>query len=75
MQMFSWVKYAHVLFSFVFVAALFATHWNVLAARRTKDWTARAALFELNQRLSVLFGLVALIGLGLAGNMLAMQLG
>ncbi len=75
MQLFPWVKYAHVLFSFIFVAALFATHWNVLAARRTKDWTARAALFELNQRLSIMFGLAALIGLGLVGNMLAMQMG
>lgn len=75
MQIFSWVKYAHLLLSFVFVAAVFATHWNALAARRTKDWAARAALFELNKRISLMFGLAALIGLGLVGNILAMQLG
>ncbi len=75
MPMIAWVKYAHVLFSFVFVAALFATHWNVLAARRAKDWTVRATLLELNQRISVVFGLAALLGLGLVGNFLAMQLG
>ncbi|MEO5988651.1 MAG: hypothetical protein ABIU54_11715 [Candidatus Eisenbacteria bacterium] len=75
MQLIAWVKYAHLLFSFVFVAALFATHWNVLAARRTQDWTVRAALFGLNQRISVMFGLGALLGLGLVGNFLAMQMG
>lgn len=70
-----WVEYAHVLLAFLFVAALFATHWNVLAARRTKDWTVRATLFELNQRISVMFGLGALLGLGLLGNVMAMQMG
>ncbi len=75
MSMSSWVKYAHVLFSFVFVAALFAAHWNALAARRTNDWATRATLFELNQRLALVFGLVSLIALGLIGNILAMQLG
>lgn len=75
MLMFSWVKYAHVLLSFVFVAVLFATHWNVLAARRSNDWAARAALFDLNRRLSMMFGLAALLGLGIVGNLLAMQLG
>jgi hypothetical protein len=75
MPVLAWMKYLHVLLSFVFVASLFATHWNVLAARRTKDWTVRASLFELNQRLSVMFGLAALLGLGILGNFVAMQMG
>lgn len=69
------VKYLHVLFAFVYVAALMAAHWNALAARRAASWSERAVLFELNRRLSMMFALPALIGLGMVGQMLAMQLG
>jgi hypothetical protein len=68
-------EYLHLLFAFVYVAALFASHWNTLAARRTQDWGERGGLFELNRRLSMMFSLPALIGTGIVGNVLAMQLG
>lgn len=69
------IRYVHLLAAFVFVAALFATHWNVLAARRTADWRPRAVLFELNARTARLFALPSLLVIGFAGNVLAMQLG
>ena len=69
------IRYLHLLTAFVFVSAVFASHWNVLAARRATEWHSRAALFELNVRIGRLFGLGALILLGIMGNMLAMQLG
>jgi hypothetical protein len=37
------VEYLHILLAFVFVAATLASHWNVLAARRTTSWAERAA--------------------------------
>lgn len=69
------LKYAHELFAFIFVGALLAGHWNMLAVRRTKDWKERAVLLELNQRLSVFFSLIPLLAVGIAGNMLAAQAG
>ncbi len=71
----SLIRYVHLLSAFVFVSAIFATHWNVLAARRTADWRARGPLFELNLRLTRLFALPSLLVIGLVGNVLAMQLG
>lgn len=68
-------EYLHLLFAFVYVAALMASHWNTLAARRTTNWAERGVLFELNRRLSLVFSLPALIGSGIVGNVLAMQLG
>ena len=68
-------EYLHILFGFVYVAALLASHWNTLAARRTKNWAERGAFFELNRRLSLVFSLPSLIGTGIVGNLLAMQLG
>ena len=68
-------EYLHLLFAFIYVAALFASHWNTLAARRTKSWAERGGLFELNRRLSLVFSLPSLIGTGVVGNLLAMQLG
>ena len=68
-------EYLHLLFAFVYVAALMASHWNTLAARRSASWAERGVLFELNRRLSLVFSLPALIGSGIVGNVLAMQLG
>ncbi len=68
-------EYLHLLFAFVYVAALLASHWNTLAARRTTSWAGRGGFFELNRRLSLVFSLPALIGTGIVGNVLAMQLG
>lgn len=42
-------------------------------ARRA--WLERAAHFDLNRRLSLMFALPALIGLGMLGQVLAMQSG
>jgi hypothetical protein len=68
-------EYLHLLLAFVYVAALMASHWNTLAARRTASWAERGGFFELNRRLSLVFSLPALIGTGIVGNVLAMQLG
>jgi len=68
-------RYFHLIMAFTFVASLLATQWNVLAARRSPEWPVRAALFELVLRISRLFGLPALIALGVIGNVLGMQLG
>ena len=68
-------EYAHQLLAFVYVAALMASHWNTLAARRSTSWAERGGFFELNRRLSLVFSLPALIGTGIVGNVLAMQLG
>ena len=69
------IRYLHLLTAFVFVSAVFASHWNVLAARRATDWRSRAAHFELNVRIGRMFGLGSLVLLGILGNLLAMQLG
>ena len=68
-------EYLHLLFAFVYVAALFASHWNTLAARRTTNWAERGVLFELNRRLALMFALPSLIGTGIVGNVLAMMMG
>lgn len=69
------LKYAHELLAFIYVGALFAGHWNMLAVRRASDWKERAVLLELNQRLSLFFSLLSLIALGVVGNLLAAQSG
>jgi hypothetical protein len=69
------IEYLHALFAFVFVGAVLAAHWNTLAARRSSNWAERAALLELNRRLAIVFSLPSLIGSGIVGNLLAMQLG
>jgi uncharacterized membrane protein len=69
------LRYLHVLFAFVWFAAVFAAHWNTLHARRSSDWAKRATLFDLNRGLSAMVALPALLGLGLVGNVFAMQLG
>ena len=71
----SLLKYAHELCAFFYVGAILAAHWNVLAVRRTSDWSERAALLELNQRLSVMFSLLPLIAAGMIGSVMAPQLG
>ena len=72
---FSVTEYLHLLSAFVFVGALFATHWNTLAARRTSNWGERAGYYELNRRIAIVFSLPALIATGILGNLLAVQLG
>jgi hypothetical protein len=69
------LRYLHVLFAFAWFGAVFAAQWNTLQARRAKDWAARATLFDMNRGLSTLIGLPALLGLGILGNMFAMQIG
>lgn len=69
------IRYLHLLFAFAWFAAVFAAHWNTLQARRAKEWSARATLFGINRGLSTMVALPSLLGLGLIGNMLAMQLG
>jgi uncharacterized membrane protein len=69
------IRYLHLLFAFAWFAAVFAAHWNTLQARRAKDWSARATLYAINRGLSAMIALPSLLGVGLVGNMLAMQLG
>lgn len=69
------VEYLHILLAFVFVASTLASNWNVLAARRAASWAERASHLELNRRLALIFGLPALIGTGILGNLYAAQLG
>ena len=68
-------RYLHILFAFVWFAAVFAAHWNTLQARRAKEWSVRATLFAINRGLSTMVGLPALIGVGLVGNLTAMEMG
>ena len=69
------LRYLHMLFAFAWFAAVFAAHWNALQARRTDDWARRAALLGVNRGLSAIVALPALLGMGIVGNLLAMQLG
>lgn len=69
------IHYLHVLLAFAWFAAVFGAHWNTLQARRAKEWSARATLFGINRGLSAMIALPALIGVGLVGNMFAMQIG
>lgn len=68
-------RFLHVLLAFVWFAAVFAAHWNAMQAKRATSWTTRAALFSVNRGLSVMIALPSLIGLGLVGNVFAMQMG
>lgn len=69
------IQYLHVLFAFTWFASVFAAHWNVLQARRAKEWSVRDTLLGINRGLSTMVALPSLLGVGLLGNMLAMQLG
>ena len=69
------IRYLHLLFAFAWFAAVFAAHWNTLQARRAKEWSARATLFGINRGLSAMIALPSLLGVGLIGNMAAMQIG
>ena len=74
MESFSIVRFLHLLLAFVYVASLFAAHWNLLAARRTDAWSERALLFESNRRNALVFGFLPLLLVGLLGNVLAPSL-
>lgn len=67
--------YLHVLFAFTWFAAVFGAHWNTMQAKRSADWKVRATLFGVNRSLSAMIALPALLGTGVVGNLLAMQLG
>src|SRR5438552_3050449 len=69
------IRYLHVLFAFAWFATVFAAHWNTLQARRAREWSVRATLFGINRGLSAMVGLPSLLGVGLIGNMVAMQMG
>jgi hypothetical protein len=69
------LHYLHVLFAFAWFAAVFAAHWNTHLARRAKAWATRSTLFDLNRGLSIMVALPALLGVGVVGNVFAMQLG
>jgi hypothetical protein len=69
------IHYLHLLFAFAWFAAVFAAHWNTLQARRAKEWSTRATLFAVNRGLSVMVALPSLLGVGLIGNLLAIQIG
>jgi hypothetical protein len=69
------LHYLHVLLAFAWFAAVFAAHWNTLQARRSKEWSTRSTLFDVNRGLSTLVALPALLGVGVVGNVFAMQLG
>lgn len=69
------IRYLHVLLAFAWFAAVFASHWNTLQARKATDWAVRKTLFALNRGLSTMIALPALLGVGLVGNLFAMQLG
>ena len=69
------LEYVHLLLAFLFVGATLAFHWNLIASGRATGWAERAALMELNRRLSLVFALPSLLGVGLVGNVLAARLG
>jgi len=69
------IRYLHLLFAFAWFAAVFSAHWNTLQARRAPEWSVRSTLFAVNRGLSTLVALPALVGVGLLGNFLAMQIG
>jgi hypothetical protein len=73
--MIMFLHYLHVLFAFAWFGAVFAEHWNTLQARRSKDWAVRATLFDVNRGLSTMVALPTLLGVGILGNVFAMQLG
>src|SRR5262245_56011294 len=67
--------YLHVLFAFAWFAAVFAAHWNTMQVRRTSNWDTRSTLLGINRGLSVMVALPGLLGVGVLGNLFAMQLG
>jgi len=69
------IRFLHLVFAFVWFAAVFAAHWNALRARRAAEWSERRTLFAVNRALSTAVALPALLGLGLVGNFLAVQAG
>jgi len=69
------IRFLHLVFAFAWFAAVFAAHWNTLHARRAGEWSARATLFGINRGLSTMVALPSLLGLGLVGNLLALQQG
>ena len=69
------LRYLHVLLAFAWFAAVFASHWNTMQARKASDWAVRNTLFALNRGLSTMIALPALIGVGLVGNFFGMQMG
>jgi len=71
----TFLHYLHVLFAFSWFGAVFAMHWNTLQARRAKDWATRKTLFDVNRGLSTMVALPALLGVGILGNVFAMQMG
>ena len=73
--MVTFLHYLHVLFAFGWFGAVFAEHWNTIQARRSKDWAVRATLFDVNRGISVMIALPTLLGVGILGNVFAMQLG
>jgi len=73
--MLTFLHYLHVLVAFAWYGAVFAEHWNTFQARRSKEWSRRAILFDLNRGLSTMVALPALLGVGILGNVFAVQLG
>jgi hypothetical protein len=73
--MVTFLHYLHVLVAFAWYGAVFAEHWNGSQARRAKDWTTRATLLALNRGISTMVALPALLGVGILGNVFAMQMG
>lgn len=69
------IRFLHVLLAFAWFAAVFAAHWNTRQARKATDWAVRNTLFALNRGLSTLIALPALLGVGIVGNLFAMQMG
>ena len=69
------LRYLHMLLAFAWFAAVFAALWNTLQARRTDDWARRAALLDVNRGLSAIVALPSLLGVGIVGNLLAIQMG
>ena len=68
-------KFVHLLFAFSFVGALTLAEWNGRAARATRDWNRRAALWSVVLGTMQVLGLGALVLLGILGNLLAVALG
>ena len=65
----------HLFFAFGFVGTLVLADWNSRAARATTEWAKRGVLFDIVGRASRLAGAGSLVLTGVAGNLLAVQLG
>jgi hypothetical protein len=66
-------KLLHLFFAFSFVGALVVAEWNSRAARRTSDWSQRAALWGAIRLSGVAAGLAGLVLSGVFGNLSAVQ--